>query len=64
MEQMRTKGAPGQDPCPLLKQYGGLWQYRADSTGQQHSPDARSASGIRNAVALPWNDAVDNPYAV
>jgi glucose/arabinose dehydrogenase len=64
MEQMRTKGSPGQDPCPLLRQYGGIWQYRADSLGQEHTPDARYASGIRNAVALTWNDAVGTLYAV
>jgi len=64
MQEMRTKGSPGQDPCPLLEQYGGIWQYEADATGQQHAPDARYASGIRNAVALTWNDAVDNLYAV
>ena len=63
MEQMRTKGSPGQDPCPLLETYGGIWQYSADATGQQHSPDARYATGIRNAVALTWNDAVDTLYA-
>jgi glucose/arabinose dehydrogenase len=64
MEQMRTKGSPGQDPCTLLEQYGGIWQYESDETGQQHTPDARYASGIRNAVALTWNDAADNLYAV
>ncbi|MFB6098699.1 MAG: sorbosone dehydrogenase family protein [Salinibacter sp.] len=64
MEQTRTKGSPGQDPCPLLKEHAGIWRYQADETGQQHTPDARYASGIRNAVALTWNDAVDNLYAV
>lgn len=62
MEEMRTKGSPGQDPCPLLETYGGIWQYDADATGQQHSPDARYATGIRNAVALTWNDAVGSLY--
>jgi len=62
MEESRTKGSPGQDPCPLLEKYAGIWQYKADSTGQTHSPDARYASGIRNAVALTWNDAVNNLY--
>jgi glucose/arabinose dehydrogenase len=62
MEEMRTKGSPGQDPCPLLEEYAGIWQYQADETGQQHTPDARYATGIRNAVALTWNDAVDNLY--
>jgi len=64
MEEMRTKGSPGQDPCPLLEEHAGIWQYRADETGQQHTPDTRYVTGIRNAVALTWNDAVDNLYAV
>jgi len=64
MEEMRTKGSPGQDPCPLLEEYAGIWQYQADETDQQHTPDARYASGIRNAVALTWNDGVDNLYAL
>ena len=64
MEESRTKGSPGQDPCPLLEEHGGIWQYDADATGQEHSPDARYASGLRNTVALTWNDAQDNLYAL
>lgn len=64
MEETRTKGSPGQDPCPLLERYAGIWQYQADAVGQQHTPDARYATGIRNAVALTWNDAVGSLYAL
>jgi glucose/arabinose dehydrogenase len=64
MEQTRTKGSPGQDPCPLLEKHAGIWQYQAAEPGQRHTPDARYVSGIRNAVALTWNDAADNLYAV
>ena len=64
MEETRTKDSPGQDPCPLLQEYAGIWRYQADATGQQHATDARYVSGIRNAVALTWNDAADNLYAV
>jgi len=64
MEESRTKGSPGQDPCPLLEEHGGIWQYDADATGQEHSPDARYVSGIRNAVALTWNDREGNLYAL
>ena len=63
MEQTRTKGSPGQDPCPLLEEHAGIWRYSATETGQTHTPDARYASGIRNAVALTWNDAQGNLYA-
>lgn len=64
MEESRTKGSPGQDPCPLLDSTGGIWQYDADATGQEHSTDARYATGIRNAVAITWNDAVNSFYLV
>ena len=64
MEESRTKGSPGQDPCPLLEEHGGIWQYEADATGQAHTPEARYASGIRNAVAITWNAAADNLYAL
>lgn len=62
MEETRTKGSPGQDPCPLLEAHAGVWQYQADEAGQQHTPDARYVSGIRNAVALTWKDAGSTLY--
>lgn len=64
MEESRTKGSPGQDPCPLLEETGGIWQYEADATEQEHTPDARYATGIRNAVAITWNEAESSLYAV
>ncbi len=51
----RTAGVPGQDPCPLLEGYGGVWRFAANETGQTYDTDARYATGIRNAVALAWN---------
>jgi glucose/arabinose dehydrogenase len=62
MEETRTKGSPGMDPCPLLDEHAGIWRYETNATGQSHSPDARYASGIRNAVALTWNDAARSLY--
>jgi len=64
MEKSRTKGSPGQDPCPQREEHAGIWQYQADVTGQEHTADARYATGIRNAVALTWHDEVDQAYAV
>ncbi len=28
MEQMRTKGSPGMDPCPILEFAGGIWRFK------------------------------------
>jgi glucose/arabinose dehydrogenase len=65
MEETRTKGSQGQDPCPQLKTRGGIWRFDADALGQRHPEDGtRYATGIRNANALRWHDGADNLYAV
>ncbi|MEX0987784.1 MAG: PQQ-dependent sugar dehydrogenase [Bacteroidales bacterium] len=65
MEQMRTKGSPGMDPCPILEYAGGIWRFREDVPGQDQEKDGyRYATGIRHAVALKWNDKVGKLYAV
>jgi glucose/arabinose dehydrogenase len=48
----RQAGSPGDDPCTELETRAGIWQFDADLTGQRFSPEARFATGIRNAVAL------------
>ena len=57
-EQERTPGSPGIEPCPLLEEYGGIWRFDANQTGQTFGADARYATGLRNVVGLDWN--VDN----
>lgn len=64
MEQMRTKGSPGMDPCPLLEGHGGIWRFDATKTDQQYAEDRRFATGIRNAVALAWNPVGSELYVV
>ena len=64
MKESRTKGSPGRDPCPLLKLHGGVWQYDADKTGQSHATEHRFATGMRNIVALDWNDELNDLYIV
>ncbi len=64
-EQMRTKGSPGMDPCPLLERHGGIWRFDAIKTGQTQQKDGyRYATGIRHAVALRWNPGSKKLYAV
>ena len=60
----RKEGVPGQQPCKLLEQYGGVWKYDADTPGQKHSPDKRYATGIRHTVSLVWNPATGSLYGV
>ncbi|MEQ9438587.1 MAG: PQQ-dependent sugar dehydrogenase [Cyclobacteriaceae bacterium] len=64
-QEMRTPQSPGQDPCPQLDRQAGIWQFSADQAGQtQEENGTRYATGIRNAVALDWNDNVDGLYAL
>ena len=51
----RRKGSPGQDPCPLLKDYGGIYRFDTNRLNQSKAEGLRYATGIRNAVALDWN---------
>lgn len=65
MEQMRTKGSPGMDPCPLLEYSGGIWKFKDDVLNQDQLTDGvRYATGIRHAVANSWNTEVNELYVV
>lgn len=63
-EPSRTAGAAGQDPCPLLEETGGVWRFASGETGQAFAASARYATGVRNAVALAWNDRDGALYVV
>lgn len=62
--QDRTKGSPGQDPCPLLETAGGIWQFRADQLNQSYAQGVRYATGLRNVVGLDWNTAAEDLYVM
>ena len=65
MEQSRTKGSPGQDPCPQLELQAGIWQFSKDTLNQIHGQDGkRYATGMRNPFALDWNTATNGLFAV
>jgi glucose/arabinose dehydrogenase len=63
-EKDRVKGSPAMDPCPMLENHGGIWQFDANKTGQEQGDGVRYATGIRNAVALEWNNASNQLYAL
>lgn len=64
-QQDRTKGSPGIDPCPLLDLHAGIWRFKADVLNQDQAKDGyRFATGIRNAVAITWNNTENKLYAV
>ena len=61
----RTLHTAGQKPCPLLKEFGGIWKFNANKTGQDQIKDGRRfVTGLRNCVALRWNPIVNHLYAV
>lgn len=63
-EQDRTRGSPGQDPCPILEKAGGIWQFKADKLNQSYNEGFRYVTGIRNIVGLDWHPVVNELYAV
>lgn len=52
MEQSRTPGSPGMDPCPELETRAGIWRFDANTPGQVQADGTRFATGLRNVVAL------------
>lgn len=62
--QDRTKGSPGQDPCPLLETAGGIWQFKADQQNQSYAQGVRYATGLRNVVGLDWNKEANDLYVM
>lgn len=62
--QDRTKGSPGQDPCPILDSAGGIWQFKADKLNQGYGDGVRYATGLRNVVGLDWNNEVNDLYVM
>jgi len=62
--QDRTKGSPGQDPCPILETAGGIWQFKANTLNQSYSQGVHYCTGIRNIVGLDWNSQQKQLYAM
>lgn len=53
----RKPGMPGQMPCPLLEQHGGIWRFDENKTGQsQQNGGRRYATGLRQMYALTWHN--------
>jgi len=64
-ETDRTPGSKGIDPCPQLERHAGIWKFRADLPGQDQMANGhRFASGIRNSVAIAWNNSNNKLYVV
>ena len=60
----RTPGAPGQDPCPQLEYFAGVWRFDADKPNQLQQEGYKFATGIRSLVGIDWNPADSSLYTV
>ncbi|UFH54517.1 PQQ-dependent sugar dehydrogenase [Spirosoma sp. KNUC1025] len=60
----RTPGMAGIDPCPMLEDHGGIWQFDANKTGQTQKDGRRYATGLRSVVGMDWNFANNSLYAL
>lgn len=63
-EKDRQEGSLGQNPCPLLEKYGGVWVFDGTKLNQTPANGRRFATGMRNAVALEWNAEQKALYSV
>ena len=62
-ERERQAGSMGLDPCVELETRAGIWKFSTTARGQEFSPSARFATGIRNAVGMTWNARENALYA-
>ncbi len=54
----------GLEPCPQIERQAGIWQFSADTPGQQQQSGVHYVKGFRNALALDWHPAANKLYAV
>ncbi|MCF0052767.1 PQQ-dependent sugar dehydrogenase [Dyadobacter sp. LJ53] len=60
----RIPSSSGLDPCPILEDHGGIWRFDANKRGQLQKDGVKFATGLRSVVALDWNFADNNLYAL
>lgn len=62
-EHNRTRQSPGQLPCHELDTRGGIFRFDSEKPNQKFMPQARYATGLRNAVALAVQKPGDALFA-
>lgn len=63
-ERNRMPSSPGLDPCPMLEDHGGIWQFDANKINQTQKDGRRYATGLRSVVGMDWDHANDKLYAL
>ena len=54
--QDRRPKVPGQDPCPLLDKFAGIWKFDENKPGQKQEDGTKFATGMRQMPAITWHD--------
>jgi len=62
--QDRGQGSPGMDPCPILQNAAGIWQFKVDRINQSYETGVHYATGIRNVMGLDWRTSNNELYAM
>jgi glucose/arabinose dehydrogenase len=62
-EKDRQEGSLGLNPCPILEKYGGVWVFDGNKLNQTPANGRRFATGMRNAVALEYNESQKALYS-
>jgi glucose/arabinose dehydrogenase len=62
-EQDRRAGSPGIDPCDQRETNAGIWRFDAETRGQTQADGEHFATGMRNTVALHYDDVDGALYA-
>jgi glucose/arabinose dehydrogenase len=57
-------GVQGQKPCPEIIDQAAIWKFSDSLLNQTQTTGKKFASGLRSVVAISWNDADNNLYAV
>jgi glucose/arabinose dehydrogenase len=52
----RQPNVVGQDPCPLLDTYAGIFKFDENKLGQKPADGKRYVTGLRQEVGLTWYD--------
>ena len=60
----RIAEQPGDDPCPLLDQHGGVWKFDESATEQTQATGSHYATGMRQNFALAWHPTAGRLYLV
>ena len=60
----RVPEEPGEDPCALLDQHGGVWKFDEAAADQTQATDEHYATGMRQNFAMAWHPAEGGLYLV